>query len=263
MTLQASDTAPDAAVPPPVKIVNEHGNGPFVLICDHASNRIPQGYGSLGLSEADLKAHIAWDPGALGVATVLSRLMDSPLVHSCVSRLIIDCNRDTSAPDLIPPVSERTEIPGNQDLSEAQRSERVALSHTPFHNAIDAVIGPRLAEGLPTAVVSIHTYTPVYKGVSRPWEIGLIYDTDASLAEPALAALKAEAGLTVGDNEPYSPADGVYYTLKRHGQDRGLKSLMIEIRNNEVASPEAEQKWAERLAPILMRALDAAGGADA
>ncbi|MBD8892234.1 N-formylglutamate amidohydrolase [Roseibium litorale] len=263
MTLQASDTAPDVAVPPPVKTLNEAGTGPFVLVCDHASNRVPPGYGTLGLSEADLKAHIAWDPGALGVAQALSRLTNSPLVHSNISRLIIDCNRDTSAPDLIPPVSELTVVPGNQGLDEAERERRIALSHTPFHAAIDALIEKRLADGRQTAIISIHTYTPIYKGIARPWEIGLIYDTDASLAEPALAALKADAGLTVGDNEPYSPADGVYYTLKHHGQDRGLKSLMIEIRNNEVATPEAELEWAERLAPVLMNALEAAGGQDA
>lgn len=263
MTLQASDSAPGVAVLPPVEVVNGQGKGPFVLVCDHASNHLPPAYGTLGLSEADLKAHIAWDPGAIGVAIALSKLMDSPLVHSCVSRLIIDCNRDTLAPDLIPPVSELTGIPGNQNLDDTQRAERIALSHTPFHSTIDALIEQRLAEGVATAVVSIHTYTPVYKGVSRPWEIGLIYDADTSLAGPALAALKADGHLTVGDNEPYSPADGVYYTLMRHGQDRGLKSLMIEIRNDEVASPEAELKWAERLAPILMQALAAAGGANA
>ncbi|WP_417685715.1 N-formylglutamate amidohydrolase [Roseibium sp.] len=247
----------------PVTIVNEAGSGPFVLVCDHASNFMPAPYGDLGLSSNDLKAHIAWDPGALGVSIGLSRLLDAPLVHSNVSRLIIDCNRVADAPDLIPARSELTDIPGNADLSDQERKRRIALSHAPFHAAIDKVIDARLSAGIPTAVVSIHSYTPVYKGVRRPWEIGLIYGEDTSLAAPALAALSATTSYQVGDNEPYSPADGVYYTLDRHGSQRGLKSLMIEVRNDEIADPASETAWAELLAPILADALAKAGGANA
>ncbi|WP_417666415.1 N-formylglutamate amidohydrolase [Roseibium sp.] len=247
----------------PVTIVNEAGSGPFVLVCDHASNFMPAPYGDLGLSADDLKAHIAWDPGALGVSMGLSRLLDAPLVHSNVSRLIIDCNRVTDAPDLIPSRSELTDVPGNKDISATERRHRIALSHTPFHSAIDKIIDARVAKKKLTAVVSIHSYTPVYKGTERPWEIGLIYGDDASLAAPTLEALRKNTSYQVGDNEPYSPADGVYYTLNRHGSERGLKSLMIEIRNDEIADPASETAWAELLAPVLTNALAEAGGADA
>ncbi|NVK35224.1 MAG: N-formylglutamate amidohydrolase [Rhodobacteraceae bacterium] len=247
----------------PVTIINSGGSSPFVLVCDHASNFIPDTLGDLGLSEADRKAHIAWDPGALGVSLVLSKLLDAPLVYSNVSRLVIDCNRSVDAHDLVPPCSELTDVPGNQNLTDAQRAERIALSHTPFHSAIDQVISERIAADKQTAVVSIHSYTPVYKGVQRPWEIGLIYGEDDALATPSLEALASSTNYSVGDNEPYAPSDGVYYTLNRHGTERGLKSLMIEIRNDEITTAEQEAAWAELLSPILTEALKSTGEADA
>lgn len=239
----------------PVSIVNRNGESPFVLVCDHASNFIPEQFGDLGLNEADRQAHIAWDPGALGVSLALTALLDAPLVHSNVSRLIIDCNRSPDAHDLVPPRSELTDVPGNQNLTDAERAERIALSHTPFHTAITDVLDERAKAGKTSVVVSLHSYTPTYKGVERPWEIGLIYGDDASLAKPALEALRRDTSYTVGDNEPYSPADGVYYTLNRHGTERGLKSLMIEVRNDEIATADQETDWAELLAPVLKEAL--------
>ncbi|WP_246542208.1 N-formylglutamate amidohydrolase [Roseibium polysiphoniae] len=244
----------------PVTIVNEEGSGPFVLVCDHASNFMPESYGHLGLSSEDLQAHISWDPGALGVSLQLSQLMDAPLIYSNVSRLIIDCNRETVAPDLIPCRSELTDIPGNADLDADERKRRIALAHTPFHDAIDRLIDIRQSKGVSSALVSVHSYTPIYKGETRPWEIGLIYGDDASLAKPALQLLKDRTSYTVGDNEPYSPADGVYYTLHRHGEARGLVPLMIEIRNDEITTQDAEAAWATTLAPILTDALAQAGG---
>lgn len=252
----------------PVAIVNADGTSPFVFVCDHASNHMPSSYDDLGLSEADRLAHIAWDPGALGVSLNLSTLLNAPLVHSTVSRLIVDCNRDESAPDLVPEISELTEIPGNRNLQANERAERLALAHRPFHDAIDGLLDAREGLGFDSVVVSIHTYTPVHKGITRPWEIGLISNTDRRLADPALALLREKTSYQVGDNEPYSPDDGVYYTLQRHGEDRGLMCLMIEVRNDEVATPEAERQWAALLADILSEALDraalqTAGGANA
>lgn len=246
---------PDEGGVAPVAVENPGGAGPFVLVCDHASNRMPPVFGGLGLSDVDRKAHIAWDPGALGVSLELSRLLDAPLIHSTLSRLLVDCNRDQSAVDLIPEISEQTVIPGNQDLSPDERARRIALAHAPFHTAIDAVLDERHRLGRPTALVSIHTFTPVYKGVHRDCEIGLISDKDRRLADPALALLKERSDWQVGDNDPYSPADGVYYTLARHGEDRGLVPLMIEIRNDRVKTPEAEKSWADLLAGVLTDAL--------
>ncbi|WP_296593174.1 N-formylglutamate amidohydrolase [Roseibium sp.] len=252
-----------------VEVENAAGQGPFVFVCDHASNFFPPPYDtSLGVSEPEKSAHIAWDPGALGVARELSRRLDAPLVHTTVSRLIIDCNREESRADLIPCLSETTQISGNRDLSADEKAFRLNLAHRPFHKAIDKVLNQRKDKGLATAVVSIHSFTPVYKGKSRPWEIGLISDRDRRLADPVIDDLRERGDLTVGDNEPYAPSDGVYYTIRRHGEERGLPCLMVEIRNDEVKTVAEESRWADILAPILSHAAEEgfpgeAGGVDA
>ena len=151
----------------------------------------------------------------------MAAALDAVLVQSCVSRLVIDCNRPLDAPDLIPAVSETTEIPGNRNLGADERARRIALAHAPFHEAIDDVVAERLKAGRQTRIVSVHSFTPIYKGVRRPWHIGIIHDDDRRLAEPLIEALKAMS-VTVGVNEPYSPADRVYYTLERHARSRGL-----------------------------------------
>ncbi|WP_439527663.1 N-formylglutamate amidohydrolase [Pannonibacter sp.] len=239
----------------PVSVENRNGKSDYVLVCDHASNFIPEAYGDLGLSAEARVAHIAWDPGALGTAQEMSRLLDAPLVYPLVSRLIIDCNRDHAAHDLIPAVSETTRVPGNESISDEDRKRRIDLVHVPFHATIDALVAERTQAGRRSVIVSVHTYTPVYKGVPRPWEIGIIADTDRRLGDAMIAALKAPGDLTVGDNEPYSPADGVYYTLTRHGESQGRACAMIEIRNTDVATAEAEQMWGQRLGKILADAL--------
>lgn len=232
------------------KVSNREGSSPFVFVCDHASNFVPPQYGTLGLDPSELTRHIAWDPGALPVARHLCEALDAPLVESCISRLVIDCNRPLEAPDLIWEVSETTEIPGNRGLDAAERSRRVALAHQPFHEAIDGVVAERLRAERATWLVSVHSFTPVYKSVSRPWEIGIIHDDDARLSTPMIEALKRD-GAVVGDNEPYSPADRVYYTLQRHARSRGLPCAMIEIRNDVIADGKGQRQWGERLAAIL------------
>ncbi|MCX8280893.1 N-formylglutamate amidohydrolase [Phyllobacterium sp. 0TCS1.6C] len=236
----------------PVRVSNAAGRGRAIILCDHASNHIPAKFGTLGLSPIDLTRHIAWDPGALGVSNMLARLLDAPLVESCISRLIVDCNRPPNAPDLIPSISELTVVPANQQLDEAAIKERIALSHRPYHAAIEDLIGEREREGFPAPVlVAVHSYTPVYRGVSRPWHIGIIHDADTSIAAPLIEGLEQIEGLVVGDNEPYSPADRVYYTLERHASARRLSAVMIEIRNDLITTPHEEQVWAERLALLL------------
>jgi predicted N-formylglutamate amidohydrolase len=235
----------------PVSVSNRAGAGPFVIVCDHASNYVPAKFGTLGLRREDLVRHIAWDPGALGVAAKLAQLLDAPLVESRVSRLIIDCNRPLDAPDLIPSLSETTEIPGNMALDAAAWEERIALSHRPFHAAVDGLVEERSAAGLGCQMIAVHSFTPVYRSVSRPWQIGIIHDEDQRLSAPLIAALQRLPGITVGVNQPYSPADRVYYTLERHARSRDLPCVMIEIRNDEIAGTEAEARWAEMLAAIL------------
>ena len=236
----------------PVRVSNPDGSGPFVVLCDHASNHVPEGYGTLGLSPADLQRHIAWDPGALGVSEVMSQLLDAPLVESCVSRLVIDCNRTLDAPDLIPSLSEATTIPANVNLDVAARQQRIALSHVPYHAAIEKLARERTSSGFPAPIyVAIHSYTPVYRGVERPWHVGIIHDDDDRIAAPLIAGLQALNQFNVGVNEPYSPVDRVYSTLERHASAFGLPAVMIEIRNDLITTPQEEKIWGELLSRLL------------
>lgn len=234
-----------------VGVTNPGGSSPFVLTCDHASNFMPAKFGTLGLPAEDLSRHIAWDPGALPVARRMAAALDATLIETRISRLVIDCNRPLDAPDLVPPVSETTIIPGNAGLSDTQRAERIALSWRPFHDTIANVIDDRLARGQETRLVSVHSFTPVYKGKNRPWHIGIIHDDDRRLASPLIAALQRLSGVTVGINEPYSPADRVYFTLERHARSRGLACAMIEIRNDEISGETGQRKWADLLTGIF------------
>jgi predicted N-formylglutamate amidohydrolase len=234
-----------------VRVTNRAGKSPFLLVCDHASNYLPPQYGTLGLKDADMLRHIAWDPGALPVALKVAAMLDAALVEAGVSRLAIDCNRPLDAPDLIPEISETTLIPGNAGLSREDRAERIALSWKPFHDAIEALVDERLAAGRETWLVSIHSFTPIWKGVDRPWEIGIIHDDDERLSAPLIAALRAEKRFTVGENEPYSPADRVYFTLERHARSRGLPCAMIEIRNDDIADEAGQARWAGLLGNIF------------
>ncbi|ANY81646.1 N-formylglutamate amidohydrolase [Microvirga ossetica] len=236
---------------PVAAVDNSQGRSPILLICEHASNRLPARYGTLGLTSSELESHIAWDPGALGVARELSRLLDAPLIHATVSRLVLDLNREPSAPDSIWTLSERTTVPGNLDLDATERATRVREVYEAFHGAVDAFANARQAAGQLGAVVSIHSFTPVYRDVKRPWQIGLIFDRDERYAQSVEAGLKQDPALIVGMNEPYSPADRVFHTLERHAERRGLPPLMIEIRNDLIRTQDGQASWAHRLAPLL------------
>jgi predicted N-formylglutamate amidohydrolase len=246
---EAFGEAPEAVA----RLDNPSGRSPILLICEHASNRVPAAYGTLGLSQADRESHIAWDPGALTVARGLSSLLDAPLARATVSRLVLDLNREPAAPDSIVLVSERTAVPGNRDLPDAERARRVRDVYDAFHDAVGAFLDGRTVAT--RAVVSIHSFTPVYRDVGRPWHVGLIYDEDRRMALAVEAGLRRDPALVVGMNEPYSPDDRVFHTLDRHAVRRGLAPLMIEIRNDLIGSVEQGREWAERLAPLLQEAL--------
>jgi predicted N-formylglutamate amidohydrolase len=173
------------------------------------------------------------------------------LIHASVSRLVLDLNRDPTAPDSIWTLSERTSIPGNLDLNAEERERRVREVYDAFHGTIDAFAEARKASGQVRAVVSIHSFTPVYRDVPRPWQIGLIYNTDERFARSVERGLKSDPSLNVGMNEPYSPADRVFHTLERHAERRGLASLMIEIRNDLIRTQDGQVSWANRLATLL------------
>jgi predicted N-formylglutamate amidohydrolase len=249
---KTADLSSAATAEQPVAVMeNPQGRSPILLICEHASNRLPARYGTLGLGSTELESHIAWDPGALGVAKELSRLLDAPLIHATVSRLVLDLNREPTAPDSIWTLSEHTTIPGNLDLDSSERAIRVREVYDAFHNAVDVFVNARRASGQLTAIVSIHSFTPVYRDVPRPWQIGLIFDRDERYARSVEAGLNEDPALVVGMNEPYSPADRVFHTLERHAERRGLPPLMIEIRNDLIRTQDGQALWAHRLAPLL------------
>lgn len=243
----------DSATDDLVTVERSDGAGPLVLVCDHASNEIPAGFSALGVASAAMTAHVAWDPGALQVAQAIAAATDSALIYPRASRLLLDCNRTPDAPGSIVERSEDTEVPGNRDLPLAERLARVRRIYTPFHAAIDAVIDARLARKAPTSVIAIHSFTPVYHGSARPWDVGVLYDRDRRLADRLLAGLRADGDIVVGDNEPYAPRDGVYHTLSRHAEARLLPSVMIEIRNDRLADRAGQAAWGIRLGRHLQQ----------
>jgi len=235
-----------------VLVSNARGQSPFVVVCDHASNRIPEKYGNMGLSGVERVSHIAWDPGALAVSHRLSDLLDAPLVQSMVSRIVIDCNRETDAPDLIWTLSEKTRIPANENLDASERQYRIDHFHRPYHASIETLLEARRHAGQETTLVCMHSFTPVYHGVPRPWPIGLIHGVDTTYTRALFDALKAEEpGLNVGWNQPYAALNGVTLTLERHGDGRGLDATMIEIRHDEILEPAGVDLWSSRLARCL------------
>lgn len=238
-----------------VLVTNAQGASPFVLVCDHASPRIPARYGDMGLTEAERISHIAWDPGALEVSQALRQLLDAPLVESTVSRLVIDANRDPAAANLIWTLSEATRIAANENLSLEERHFRIETYHRPYHEAIDTLLDERIAAGRETILVCVHSFTPVFLGQARPWPIGLIHGKDVHFTRALRDALAAEnPSLNIGWNEPYAALNGVTLTLEKHGDDRGLPATMIELRNDEILTPPGIALWADRLARSLKAA---------
>ena len=252
------DKAACAHVPEPaVAVERVDGLSPIVLICDHASNHLPACYGDLGLTANDLLQHFAWDPGALALSRQLSDALDAALVRGRISRLVFDVNLRPSDFDAIVETADGRIVPGNAKLSPEERERRVSEVYEPYHAAIEDLLARRAARGRPSALVAIHTFAPSLRGLDRPWHCGVIFASDCRLGEPLVRALKAEAGLVVGVNEPYAPSDGVYHTMARHGDDRGNPAVMIEVRNDLVASEAGKEAWAERLVALLRQAAQA------
>ena len=240
--------------PRPFDILNPGGSAPVLLLCDHATRFIPRSLKSLGLDEAALTRHIAWDIGIAEVTRHLSRRLDAPAVFSHFSRLIVDPNRLLDNPTLVPEISDGTVVPGNRDLSEAERTARIATFFQPYHEAIagqiDAMMAAAPAERPAPVLVSMHSFTPIMHGLQRPWEIGILWNRDPRLPRPLMDRLRAD-GLTVGDNEPYSGADGHGYTQHIHGDRRGLANVLIEVRQDLIDTQQAAAEWADRLGASL------------
>lgn len=235
----------------PALLVNGGGRSPYVLVCEHASNRLPKSLGTLGLPGSELQRHIAWDVGAEKVAGLLSRLIDAPLVLQRYSRLAYDCNRPPDSADAMPEMSETTPIPGNRNLPSDDKLARTREIYRPFHAAIADLLDGRAADGTKSLVVTIHSFTPVYKGVPREVELGILLDRDAALAATLVTSFP---GVDARLNEPYGPKDGVLHTLNVHAAPRGLRHAMIEIRNDFLLDERGQVEWAERLSASLLHA---------
>jgi predicted N-formylglutamate amidohydrolase len=251
-----------AVQPAAVTVLNGGGASPFVLLCEHASNHIPDSYAGLGLPERDLRRHIAWDIGAADLARGLSRRLDAPLFLSGCSRLLIDCNRPPGAPTSIPTRSEATDIPDNLHLDAAERARREAAWFAPFHAAVARLLDGRAAEGRRTIVVGVHSFTPVFLGVARPWPVGVLYGRAARFGRALIEELGRALGpgAAVGDNEPYRIEPEEHdYTVPVHGDARGLDAALLEVRQDLIASAVEAEAWAARLAPVFAGVARAAG----
>ena len=244
--------APDE--PSPVQVLRPAGRSDFFLTADHAGRAIPRKLGRLGLTDADMERHIAWDIGIAAVTDRLSAALDATAVLQTYSRLVIDCNRDPSWPSAMPEISEHTTIPGNLNLTPADREARVAAVFTPYHDRIAALLDARKAAGRRTILVAMHSFTPVFKGESRAMEVGVLFDRDDRLARIMLDLLRAEGDLTVGENAPYAITANSDYSAPVHGDARGLVHVEIEIRQDEIVEPPGQMAWADRFARLLTAA---------
>jgi predicted N-formylglutamate amidohydrolase len=237
------------------RVLRPLGQGRFVLLCDHASNRVPAELGNLGLPATELARHIAWDIGAAGVTEALSALLDAPAILCGTSRLVIDCNRQLDSPALIPVVSDGIQVPGNAALSNASRMARIQKWFQPYHDAVERVLLEREVRWAESIVIAIHSMTRYLDGRSRPWQIALSSCSDRRLTDPVLAALRAPGDLVVGDNEPYAIEPDLDYSIPFHALRRGLLHLQVELRQDEIADAVGQRRWATRFAEVLTRCI--------
>ncbi|MGQ0671907.1 MAG: N-formylglutamate amidohydrolase [Hyphomicrobium sp.] len=226
----------------------------LVLLCDHASNALPNAYGTLGLPPAEFERHIAYDIGAAAVTRRLAGILGVPAVLTRYSRLLIDCNRGRDDPTLIMRISDGAVVPGNRHLDAAERERRLRLYYEPYHRAVDGLIDDCIRSGPPPMLISLHSFTGLWKGQPRPWHAGILWDRDDRAAAPLIAELSAERHLVIGDNEPYTgrlKGD----TMWQHGTERGLAHAIVEIRQDLIATEAGVTEWSDRLARIVGKML--------
>ncbi|MDT3250257.1 N-formylglutamate amidohydrolase [Serratia sp. root2] len=240
--------------PPAVAVEIPKGAAPFLLLCDHAGQAIPQRLGDLGLPPGEIDRHIGWDIGALAVSRHLSRHLDATLIHQRYSRLVIDCNRAPGIASSIPHLSELTPVPGNIGIDAEHALAREREIFLPYHHSIDDTLGERQLRGKPTAIIAMHSFTPVFKGNSRPWQVGLLFNRQPEFAHLLAELLREEGDLQVGVNEPYAMTDATDYTLPVHAERRRLPYVGIEIRQDLIADEPGQRAWAKRFARLLPQA---------
>lgn len=243
--------APDE--PSPVSVLRPTGTSDVFLTADHAGRRIPRALADLGVPEAELTRHIAWDIGIDGVTRRLSAILDATAVIQTYSRLVIDCNRDPSWPSAMPTLSEHTPIPGNEHLTAADRASRVTAIFAPYHDRITTLLDEREQSDRRTVLVAMHSFTPVFKGERRDMQVGVLYNSDLETAHVMLRLLCDEPGLIVGDNAPYAITSASDYGIPTHGAKRGLRHVEIEIRQDLIETEDGQVIWAERFGRLLPR----------
>lgn len=242
--------------PSPVTIANRQGASRILLVCEHAGNLVPAVMKNMGLAACDLERHIALDIGAADVARKMAQILDAPLFLQNYSRLVCDCNRQLSAPDFAPHISDRTVVPGNAGLSDEQRKSRAEEIFYPFHDAISDEIDTRLIGKADVILVTIHSFTPVLNEVSHPWHVGVLFNRDRQLSARIIQILKRDTQYEVGENQPYIMSDETDYTVPVHGEARGLACVEFEIRNDLIQTSEHQAQWAQ----VLCRTIAEAAG---
>ncbi|PLX35906.1 MAG: N-formylglutamate amidohydrolase [Hyphomicrobiales bacterium] len=243
-------SVPDVEDFVPFEIVAGPADRGLLIIADHASNALPNEYGTLGTTREELSRHIGYDIGSAALTRALAARLGAPAVLSTFSRLLIDPNRGADDPTLVMRLSDGVVLPGNAKVDEAEKQRRVERFYAPYHGAVDAAIDAGIAAGKPPAVFSVHSFTPVWRGWPRPWHAGVLWDQDPRFALPLIEKLREDPRLVVGDNEPYTGAlknDSLY----RHGTVRGIAHALIEVRQDLISDDEGVEQWADRLAPII------------
>ena len=235
----------------PFEVIDGDRTKGLVLVADHAGRALPDEYGALGLPAAEFERHIAYDIGVEQVTRALARLVDAPAVMARFSRLLIDPNRGEDDPTLIRQLYDGTVIRANYPLAEEERQRRLDNYYRPYHDALGAMVASVAHEaGAAPFLFSVHSFTPSMQGRARPWHVGLLWDRDDRAVRPLLEALRADPALVVGDNEPYDGALGGD-TMYRHATLNGYAHVLVEIRQDLIATPEGAESWAARLAPMV------------
>ncbi|MBA3448003.1 MAG: N-formylglutamate amidohydrolase [Pseudaminobacter sp.] len=241
--------------PEPVETVNPGGASRFLLTCEHAGRAVPSRLRGLGLDAPSMDLHIAYDIGAEGLSRALSSLLDAPLIMQRYSRLVVDSNRPFEAADCMPGISDGTPVPANQLLSDEERSRRFAEIHAPFHQAVAAFLDRRETHAKPTILISVHSFTRRLFGRDREWLLGALSNRDRTFADLFLKTFTAaNPGIIAAHNEPYVVDDMSDYTIPVHGEARGISHVLLEIRNDQIATPDGQARWARLLSDALPRA---------
>lgn len=236
--------------PAPFRVLNPDSESPYLFSADHAGRAIPRALATLGVSRAALDTHIAWDIGIAHVTELLAAELTAFAILQHYSRLVIDCNRPTHVESSIATLSEHTEIPGNVGLSAEDKAQRAAEIFEPYHRRLLAEFERRERSKAPIIYVAMHSFTPRFKGVDREWEMGVLYHRDSRLAARLLELLPRE-GLCVGDNQPYFVSDHSDYGVPTYGEQRGHVHVELEIRQDLIADPVGQKRFASMLARVL------------